>query len=311
MGIALGVAADRVLGDPARLHPVAGMGTAAGALQRVLYADNRLAGAIHTAVCVGGTVGLLAPVERRSPVVAGLATAAATWTALGGTTLTRVAGELGARVESGDLDGARVLVPSLCGRDPASLDGPGMVRAAVESLAENTSDATVGPLVWAVLAGAPGAMGYRMANTLDAMVGYRSPRYRRFGWASARLDDLANLVPARLMGTVVVALGPDRRAAARAWRDDAAAHPSPNAGVVEAAFAGALGVGLGGITVYAHGVEDRPRLGDGPSPTSADLRRAVDLSRRTQTVVAAIACAAALAVPDRGGARGVRTRSGR
>jgi adenosylcobinamide-phosphate synthase len=300
-GIAIGVVADRVLGDPARLHPVAGMGTLAAALERRIYADHRAAGVVHAAVLVGGVVTAAALADRGGPRVTVVTTAAATWATLGGTTLTRVVADLGALVEADDLDAARDLVPSLCGRDPRSLDADGMVRAAVESLAENTSDATVGPLVWAAVAGAPGALGYRMANTLDAMVGYRSERHRRFGWASARLDDLANLVPARVTGLAVVALGPDRRGAIAAWRRDAGGHPSPNAGVVEAAFAGALGTGLGGLTVYAHGVEDRPRLGDGPPPTVGDLRRAVTLSRRVQTLVAAGACGVALAVSRRSG----------
>ncbi|MGZ8176287.1 cobalamin biosynthesis protein [Williamsia sp. SKLECPSW1] len=306
VGIALGVAADRAFGDPARWHPVAGMGTVAAAVERRIYADRRAAGVAYTGICVGGVVAVAAAVDRAGPVTTAVTTAAATWAALGGTTLTGVVAELGDRVDRDDLDGARDLVPSLCGRDPRSLDGPGMIRAAVESLAENTSDATVGPLVWAAVAGAPGALGYRMVNTLDAMVGYRSPRHRRFGWASARLDDVANLVPARVTGLVVIALGPDRRGAVAAWRRDASGHPSPNAGVVEATFAGALGTGLGGITVYPHGVEDRPRLGDGPPPTITDLRRAVVLSRRVQAVVAVLACGAAVVLGE-----GISRRSGR
>ncbi len=294
MGIALGVVADRALGDPRRLHPVAGMGTVAAALERRIYADSRAAGVVHAAVLVGGAVAAGALVDRGGPRLTIVTTAAATWATLGGTTLTRVVADLGTLVDADDLDGARDLIPSLCGRDPRSLDADGMVRAAVESLAENTSDAAVGPLVWAAVAGAPGALGYRMANTLDAMVGYRSERHQRFGWASARLDDLVNIVPARVTGLAVVALGPDRRGAVAAWRRDAGRHPSPNAGVVEAAFAGALGTGLGGLTVYPHGVEDRPRLGDGPPPTVQDLHRSVVLSRRVQTLVAVVACGVAV-----------------
>lgn len=301
VGIALGVLADRVVGDPRRFHPVAGMGTVAAALERRVWSDSRVVGAVYTGTLVGGVAGLTAVADRGGPRTTVLTTAAATWASLGGTTLTRVVEDLGTLVGADDLDAARDLVPSLCGRDPRSLDADGMVRAAVESLAENTSDATVGPLVWAAIAGAPGALGYRMANTLDAMVGYRSERHGRFGWASARLDDLANLVPARVTGLAVVALGPDRRGAVAAWRRDAGRHPSPNAGVVEAAFAGALGTGLGGLTVYPHGIEDRPRLGDGPPPTVDDLRRAVELSRRVQTVVAVAACGAALLVSRRSG----------
>jgi adenosylcobinamide-phosphate synthase len=225
-------------------------------------------------------------------------TALATWTVLGGTTLARTGREMAARLERGDLAGARRLLPSLCGRDPAALDADGLARAALESIAENTSDATVAPLVWGAVAGVPGLLGYRAVNTLDAMIGYRNDRYRNFGWAAARIDDIANLIPARLSGALTAALAPlagGRPAAAlRAWRRDAAGHPSPNAGVAEAAMAGALGVRLGGRTQYRHGTELRPTLGDGPAPRVADLRRAVLLSEAVQ--VGAALAAGALAV---------------
>jgi adenosylcobinamide-phosphate synthase len=159
------------------------------------------------------------------------------------------------------------------------------------------------------VAGVPGLLGYRAVNTLDAMVGHRSPRYARFGWAAARLDDVANLLPARvcalLTAAVAPAVGGSPGASLRAWRRDGSAHPSPNAGPVEAAAAGALGVTLGGRTVYPHGAEERPRLGDGPPPGAADLRRAARLSRLVgvaATGLAAVVAAALgrwLAVPGR------------
>jgi adenosylcobinamide-phosphate synthase len=189
-------------------------------------------------------------------------------------------------LDGGDVEAARRLLPSLCGRDPARLDGAGLTRAALESVAENTSDAQVAPLLWAALGGIPAVLGYRGINTLDSMIGHRSPRYLRFGWAAARLDDLANYIPARATAVLVVICAPvvggSPSGAARAWRRDAARHPSPNAGVVEAAFAGALGVRLGGPTHYYHEVQIRPTLGDGPPPCVADLRRAVLLSRAVQ-----------------------------
>ena len=195
------------------------------------------------------------------------------------------------------LAAARARLPSLCGRDPEVLDAAGIARAGVESMAENTSDAVVAPLFWGAVAGVPGLLGYRAVNTLDAMVGYRSARYQRFGWAAARLDDLANLVPARVCAWLFVGLAPavggSPRAALAAWRRDAAGHPSPNAGPVEAAAAGALGVSLGGPTAYRHGLEQRPRLGTGPPPTPADLRRAAHLSRLVGAAAAALAAAAA------------------
>ncbi|MGB6246933.1 adenosylcobinamide-phosphate synthase CbiB, partial [Gordonia sp. (in: high G+C Gram-positive bacteria)] len=209
--------------------------------------------------------------------------------ALGGTSLCRIGDQIADALEAGDIDGARTLVAGLVGRDPDLLDESGICRAAVESIAENTSDAAVGPLVFGAAAGATGMLAYRAINTLDAMIGYRSERYRNFGWAAARTDDLANLVPARLTALLAAGVSGRPRAVWTAVRRDAHRHPSPNAGVVEAAFAGALDIELGGRTVYAHGVEERPRLGDGRAPTVADLRGAVELSRRIQVAAATFA----------------------
>jgi adenosylcobinamide-phosphate synthase len=212
---------------------------------------------------------------------------------MGGTTLARTGRRLADQLDAADLAAARALLPSLCGRDPQALDAAGLARAALESVAENTSDATVAPLLWGAVAGIPGLLGYRAVNTLDAMIGYRNDRYRRFGWAAARTDDVANLIPARVAGALTAAVAPlaDGRPAPalRAWRRDAHAHPSPNAGVVEAAMAGALGVRLGGPTHYPHGTERRPVLGDGPAPRTVDLRRAVRLSQAVQMAAALLA----------------------
>ncbi|MFD4428697.1 cobalamin biosynthesis protein [Nocardia sp. NPDC058497] len=282
VGLMLGFALDRVFADPRRWHPVAGFGSAAAALEQVTYADDRRAGVVHEVVAVGSVVGI-GVLAARGGV---LATALATWTALGGRSLARAGQAMAERLDAGDIDGARELLPSLCGRDPSVLDADGLARAALESVAENTADATVAPLLWGAVAGVPGLLGYRAVNTLDAMVGYRNERYLRFGWAAARTDDLANVVPARVTGLITAALAPlvggTPAAAWRAWRRDAAKHPSPNAGVVEASMAGALGVRLGGRTQYRHGAELRPTLGDGPAPTTADLRRAVRMSEAVQ-----------------------------
>jgi adenosylcobinamide-phosphate synthase len=203
-------------------------------------------------------------------------------------------------LEAGDLGGARQRLSHLCGRDPSELDAAGLARATVESVAENTSDAVVGPLVWGAVAGVPGLLGYRAVNTLDAMVGHRSPRYARFGWAAARADDLANLLPARLCAGLAVACAPvvggRRRDALHAWRRDGGQHPSPNAGPVEAAFAGALGRTLGGRLSYAGHVEERPRLGDGPGPDVADIARAARLSAAVTAGAALVAVGTRLAV---------------
>lgn len=290
-----------MLGDPRRAHPVAGFGVVAAALERRCYADRRGAGVMYTGALVGAAVALGVVGERAVAArpVAGVAlTAVATWAVLGGTSLAREGAGLAAELTVVDLVAARARLPSLCGRDPAALDGAGLARAGTESVAENTSDAVVAPLLWGAVAGVPGLLGYRAVNTLDAMVGHRCTRYRRFGWAAARLDDAANLVPARVAAVLFTMLAPavggSPRAALAAWRRDARAHPSPNAGAVEAAAAGALGVALGGPTVYAHGVENRPRLGAGPPPTPADLRRAAWLSRLVGWAAAVLAAGLAV-----------------
>jgi adenosylcobinamide-phosphate synthase len=293
-GVLSGVVADLALADPPRRHPVAGFGAAATSLEHFTYRDTRLAGAVHVAVLLSA-VGVGAGVLQRRAAQQGpgwsiVITAAATWAALGGTSLTRVGSAMGDLLARGDLAGARGLLPSLCGRDPALLDAAGLTRATVESVAENTSDAQVAPLLWAFAGGAPAVLGYRAINTLDAMIGHRSPRYARFGWAAARLDDIANYAAARVAAALVVMCAPlvgaSPRGALAAWRRDAGRHPSPNAGVVEAAFAGALGVQLGGPTHYHYELQIRPALGDGPTPTVADLRRAVWLSRAVQASAA-------------------------
>ena len=166
--------------------------------------------------------------------------------------------------------------------------------------------AEVAPLLWAAVAGVPGVLAYRAVNTLDAMIGNRSPRYARFGWAAARLDDAANIAPARVAAVLTALCAPlaggSAAGAVRAWRRDAGRHPSPNAGVVEAAFAGALGVRLGGPTQYGYQLEIRPTLGDGPPPGPDDLRRAVRRSRLVQfgaLVLAVVLCGAGSATQRR------------
>ncbi|MEE2851743.1 MAG: cobalamin biosynthesis protein [Actinomycetota bacterium] len=296
-GVAIGYLADRALGDPRRGHPVALFGRTAAALEKVTYRDSRIAGAVHVGALIGavGVLGLAMQqaAARSARVWPIAATAAATWVSLGGTSLARTGLDMSERLGHGDVEAARALLPSLCGRDPASLNGAGLTRASLESIAENTSDAQVAPLLFAAVGGLPAVLVYRGINTLDSMVGYRSPRYLRFGWAAARLDDTANFLAARVTASLTVLLAPvvggSPAGAARAWRRDAARHPSPNAGVVEAAFAGALGVRLGGPTHYQHGLQIRPTLGDGREPTVADLRRAVTLSSLVQAGAAVLA----------------------
>ena len=299
-GIAAGYVADVLFGDPRRGHPVALFGSGAAALERLTYADSRSAGALHTGALLAALGVLGVAVERtargRGVGWTAVATATTTFVALGGTSLSRTGQQMISLLAAGDAEGARRLLPSLCGRDPAALDSAGLARAAVESVAENTSDAQVAPVLWATVGGLPAVLVYRGANTLDAMIGNRSPRYVRFGWAAARFDDAANLVAARVTALLVAACAPvvggSPSEALRAWRRDAARHPSPNAGVVEAAFAGALGVRLGGPTQYAHELEIRPTLGDGRAPEVSDLARGVRLSRIVQAAVVVICLSA-------------------
>ncbi len=300
VGLLLGVVADATFGDPHRGHPVAAFGAIASRIEHVMYQDRRAAGVAYTGVLVGGSALVGAATERVTrdrPVLQVAATAVITWAVLGGASLAREGTAMGRSLASGDLDAARRRLGNLCGREAEHLDRHGLARATVESMAENTSDAVVAPLVWGAVAGLPGLLGYRAVNTLDAMVGHRSPRYRDFGWAAARLDDLANLAPSRLAALLTASCAPlvggSARGGLRAWRRDAAAHPSPNAGQVEAAFAGALGIRLGGCTVYRHGVEERPVLGDGRTADACDVPRSVQLSRAIGTAAGALAAVTA------------------
>ncbi|GAA1131658.1 cobalamin biosynthesis protein [Streptomyces javensis] len=298
-GAALGFLGDLATGDPRRGHPVAAFLRAAAAAERRLWRDHRGYGALHTALCAGGAAAGAALLtravrglgSRRGAAVA--LTAAATWAVLGGTSLGREARAVGGALAAGDLEVARERLPHLCGRDPQALDGPQIARAVVESVAENTSDAVVGALVWGAVGGVPGLIAFRAVNTLDAMVGHKSPRYRRFGWAAARLDDVAGWPGARLTATLATLAGPDPRGAWRAWRHDGGRHPSPNAGPVEASFAGALGVRLGGALAYGGRVENRPVLNSGGRPVeSADIERAIRLSRRVGVLALGVSMAA-------------------
>ncbi|MER8017801.1 cobalamin biosynthesis protein [Streptomyces griseoluteus] len=303
-GAAAGLLGDLLLGDPQRMHPVAAFGRAAGCAERVLWHDHRGWGALHTLVCAGGATALgavAARAVRPRPVASAALTAAATWAVVGGTSLAREASAVGRALERGDLAAARARLPHLCGRDPEALDADAVARAVVESVAENTSDAVVGALVWGAVAGVPGLLGFRAVNTLDAMVGHRSPRLRRFGWASARLDDVAGWPGARLTAVLAALAGDDPRGAVRAWRADAHRHPSPNAGPVEAAFAGALGVRLGGTLSYGGRVEHRPVLnGTGRPVEVSDIGRAVRLSRRVGLLALGVTVAGRLITRGRG-----------
>jgi adenosylcobinamide-phosphate synthase len=216
-------------------------------------------------------------------------TAVATGLAIGGRALHEAAGDVSDALLRGDLERARALLPTLVGRNASDLDEVEIARATVESVAENTVDAVVAPALWAAFAGSSGALGYRSLNTMDAMVGHRSARYSNYGWASARLDDVANWVPSRCTAALVALVRPKAAKDVRwAVTTQAPAHPSPNSGVAEAAFAAALGVRLGGRNHYAERVEDRPTLGRGRSAAATDIAEAVRLSRDVSTALAVV-----------------------
>jgi adenosylcobinamide-phosphate synthase len=192
-------------------------------------------------------------------------------------------------LEGGDLDGARAAVSRIVGRDPEALDEPGIARAAIESLAENASDGIVAPLFWGALFGLPGIFGYKAINTLDSMIGHRSERHEFFGWAAARIDDVANFIPARLTGFLFVLLAPRRSEALSCMTRDAGRHRSPNAGWPEAAMAGALGVRLSGPRIYHGSVTNEPWLNEGArDPRAADIGEGLAIYRRAMLLLAGV-----------------------
>lgn len=297
---AAGVLADLALGEPpVSPHPVRAFGDLMTAVEGRLWADDRARGVLHAAlgVAVAGAAGA----TLRS-------TAAATYLAVAGRGLRDAAGLVGEALGRGDLATARDRVRALVGRDTADLGEEEIARAVVESVAENTVDAVVAPALAGALGGAAGALAYRGVNTLDSTVGYRDGRYLRYGWASARLDDLANWLPARVTAVLVAAVRPSSASEVwRAVRVDAPAHPSPNAGVAEAAFAAALGLQLGGTNAYAGRVERRARLGRGRAAATDDIAAACRLSRDVSAALAAALAAASLGcgVATRPARRGV------
>lgn len=277
---------------PDRWHPVGWFGSIMAAQERRLWRDRRDTGALHAAV--GVAMGALAGYLSARLIGPGMALAAATASAVGARGLDQSAAAVGQALERHDLAEARRLLPGLVGRDPTQMDETDVSRAVVESLAENTTDALVASAWWAAVAGPSGVLAHRASNTLDAMVGHRSPRYANFGWSSARLDDAAAWVPARLCAALVAVVRPGRAPAIwRTVRRDAPAHPSPNAGVAEAAFAAALDLRLGGANVYGDRIEHRPPMGGGRRPETGDIDEARRLARHVGWTTVALLVAPA------------------
>ncbi|MGH8568715.1 MAG: adenosylcobinamide-phosphate synthase CbiB [Gammaproteobacteria bacterium] len=276
------LALDWMLGEPRRFHPLVGFGRLASMCERWCYGHTdlppharRLRGACATAL-------LVAPFTAAATVYAALPDAgpvvsvAVLYFSLGHKSLHDHALPVVRALRAGDEREARRRVSLMVSRDSAALD---ITRAATESVLENGNDAVFGALFWFAVAGAPGALLYRLVNTLDAMWGYRNDRYRYFGWCAARLDDVLNYLPARLTALTYALLGNTEQALA-CWRAQASAWDSPNAGPVMAAGAGALAVSLGGLARYSGEWHERPVLGVGDAPAVADIERALALVRR-------------------------------
>lgn len=262
-------------------HPVTWIGAGVTWVERWNQGDHRLVkGAVATALVVGVTAGIASVIQSALPSgwMGCVIGAVLAWPLIAIRSMHAHVAAV-ARPLGQDLAEARRAVAMIVGRDPAQLDQPGVARAALESLAENTSDGIVAPVLWGAVFGLPGIAAYKAINTLDSMIGHRTARYEQFGKVAARLDDLANVVPARVTGALFAGLSRD------AWRGmarDARRHRSPNAGWPEAAMAGALGVRLSGPRSYGDQVNDEPWLNPGArDPEPADLWRGLGLYRRT------------------------------
>ncbi|MBW5467816.1 cobalamin biosynthesis protein CobD [Brevibacillus formosus] len=275
---------DRVVGDPRSLpHPVIIMGWWITRLERVIRSlvkeesHLKLAGVLFPLVIVGGSYAfvwlLLWGAAFIHPVLAWILGAWLISTTIATKGLADAGMEIARHLTAGDMEAARRSLSMVVGRDTERLDEPEVCRGAVETVAENIVDAIVSPLIYAAIGGAPLAMAYRAANTLDSMVGYKNERYLNLGWASARFDDVLNYIPARLTALLLVAASwLQRLDGKQCWamiRRDAHLHPSPNSGLPEAGVAGALGVQLGGLNYYQGVASNRAKMGDAKRPLQA------------------------------------------
>jgi len=283
-------------------HPVTWIGRLIAAFDRLLNRDTadaywrRGAGIAAILLLLGivGTIAFIVEHELLRLPFGLIAVAVVASTLIAQRSLHRHVADVADALERHGLATGRVAVAKIVGRDPQALDAAGVARAAIESLAENFSDAVVAPVLWMAIAGLPGAALYKAINTADSMIGHRTPRYEAFGWAAARLDDLVNLPASRLSALLLVAAAALNKtaSAAAAWRAvlrDASRHRSPNAGYPEAAMAGALGLSLAGPRVYSGVTIDDATMGDGRrDATAADIRRALTLYRYADAILLAL-----------------------
>ncbi|PJK08516.1 cobalamin biosynthesis protein [Lysobacteraceae bacterium NML120232] len=282
---------DAWLGEPRRAHPLVAFGRFATWLERLVYRDSRMAGVLAWVLAVLPWVAVsmaLVGGLGRWPWLEALFTALMLYLAIGLRSLGEHAAAVTAALQQQDLPAARQAVGQMVSRDTGQLDETGVATAATESVLENGCDAVLAAIFWCLLLGAPGVLLYRLANTLDAMWGYRNARFSRFGMCAARLDDVLNFIPARLTALSYALLGATG-SALRAWREQGHQWKSPNAGPVMAAGAGALQLQLGGAAAYHGQMTERPQLGAGRRADAAAITAAWHLVRRSAWLWAALA----------------------
>ncbi|MFK4497660.1 adenosylcobinamide-phosphate synthase [Bradyrhizobium japonicum] len=296
------MAVDALLGWPSWLfarigHPVTWLGRLIGAIDAAWNRDSdppafrRAAGVAGALVVIALSVALGWMLQSLLPwgwieiVLVGVLA----WPLVALRSLHDHVAAVATPLHAGDIAAAREAVSRIVGRDPATLDEAGIARAAIESLAENASDGIVAPVFWGALFGLPGILGYKAINTLDSMIGHRNERHEAFGWAAARIDDVANFIPARLTGFLFVLLAARRSEALSCMTRDARRHRSPNAGWPEAAMAGALGVRLSGPRIYHGSATDEPWLNEGArDPLAADISQGLTIYRRAMLLIAGL-----------------------
>ena len=300
MLIALGL--DRLIGWPDALyrrlsHPVVAMGWLIGICDTYLNRSDwpdylrRFCGVITVLILISVSGGVALSVVALLPddVFGTVLIALIAWPFLASHSLHSHVLAVARPLAAGDIDGARFAVSMIVGRNAEKMDIAAIARAALESLAENTSDGVVAPLFWGVIFGLPGLVVYKAINTMDSMIGYRSERYRDFGWAAARLDDVVNWIPARLTGLIYVLVSPQMRYSYKIMRRDAPRHRSPNAGWPEAAFAAALNLRLSGPRLYDDKMSADPWLNErGADPDATDIEKGLGLFNRLIGVIFAL-----------------------
>ncbi len=291
ISLILALLLDRLLGEPRYAHPLVGFGRLATWMENKLNVQP--VGAASPALYgARGTLGLALLIVPLTGVLLYLdlilieqwqkisLNVVVLYLAIGARSLVEHASQVRDALMNKNIELARTRTSYLVSRDTAEMKPQDMARATIESTLENGSDALFAPLFWFLIAGAPGVMFYRLSNTLDAMWGYKTPRFRHFGWAAARLDDLLNFIPARLTALSYALTGKFTNAM-QCWSAQAGQCASPNAGPVMAAGAGALSLQLGGPAIYHGQPQQRPQLGKGSLPEATDIDQAINLLRRS------------------------------